>query len=384
MLCLVHLRVYARCLVILIPMKTKLPTIAGIIVKYLVYVPGVILIGIGLLATPFAENGIAGGVALITLVVVTVLVLVTFDLLRYLPVLHLKNNRLNQIVSKLTPKSYKVGGLSNPKSPMFDALESGAEGGRVVFRLNGKEWAFMDYEFDKITHYKNGSFVSSHVYYSVMQITLPRKLPHIVLDSKHTRGKQMRFKFDSEQKISLEGNFDTYFDTYFPAHYEIDLLSIITPEVMEVLIQANQFDIEIYEGSLKLYSTMKSPEQVVRMMNVGFSIRSKLMNNIVTYSDSRLAVDSRKTVHTYGLTIQNNFRLEAFKLFLVAVAIIAFISTVFINGFDFTDNLELSLYMVAALVFAVGCLIGAIHTLKNGYKQRRERASMAYVDQTKP
>ncbi len=365
-------------------MKTKLPTVAGILAKYFIYVPVVAFFCVGFVSTPFAQNGVAGGVALIILVVAAILVLVTIDLLRYLPVLHLKNNRSNQITSKLNQGSYKVGGWSSTNSPMFDALESGAEGGRVVFRLNGQEWAFMDYEFDKVTRHKNGSFVSSHVYYSVMQITLPRKLPHIVFDSKHTRGKQMRFKFDSDQKISLEGNFDTYFDTYFPAHYEIDLLSIITPEVMEVLVQANQFDIEIYEGSLRLYSTMKSPEQVTRMMDVAFSIRSKLMNNIVTYSDSRLAVDARKTVHTYGLTIQNNFRLEAFRLFLIAMVIIVFIGIGYVSGFDLTDNLEITVYMGGALVFAIGCLIGAIYTLKNGYKQRRERASTIYIDQTKP
>lgn len=131
-------------------------------------------------------------------------------------------------------------------------------------------------------------------------------------------------KFDTSQKHSLEGNFDKHFTTYFPKFYSIDALSIISPEVMQTLITADEFDIEIHRDTLYLFGALQSPERVKTMITAGKNIRHSLLNNIHTYRDEHLAVaDGRKSVSTYGIELRSNPWIEL-PLALLGVGILVF------------------------------------------------------------
>ncbi len=86
-------------------------------------------------------------------------------------------------------------------------------------------------------------------FYTIAEVELARPFPHLILDSKVTRTLQQRG--DALQFIKLEGDFDKYFSLYCRANEQIDALSIITPDVMQTLIDANQpQDIEIMDQYL--------------------------------------------------------------------------------------------------------------------------------------
>ena len=70
-------------------------------------------------------------------------------------------------------------------------------------------------------------------------VHLDRPLPHIVLEAqKHdnwfTGG--LPLDYGSEQKLSLEGDFDKHFTLYCPPDYETDALYIFAPDLMALLI----------------------------------------------------------------------------------------------------------------------------------------------------
>lgn len=89
-----------------------------------------------------------------------------------------------------------------------------------------------------------------------IDIKLDKTLPHIYLDSHHdSRLSGPRFYISPKNKVSLEGDFDKYFQLYAVDNYKQLALSIITPDVMQVMMASSEyFDIEIKGTHLRLIS----------------------------------------------------------------------------------------------------------------------------------
>jgi hypothetical protein len=75
--------------------------------------------------------------------------------------------------------------------------------------------------------------------YQVLSIQLPGPLPAFFLDSKADGRQEERNGIVRNQfeKLQLEGDFDHYFDLWQQPGTQIDVLSIFTPEFMQLLIQ---------------------------------------------------------------------------------------------------------------------------------------------------
>ncbi|HEX5797289.1 MAG TPA: hypothetical protein VFX86_02775 [Candidatus Saccharimonadales bacterium] len=92
----------------------------------------------------------------------------------------------------------------------------------------------------------------------VMRLTLPRHLPHMVIDceveSDSNGYSSLPITFDRSQKIELEGDFHKYFNLYVPDKYAVSALSIIAPDAMEALMRMKALcDIEIVENQIYFY-----------------------------------------------------------------------------------------------------------------------------------
>ena len=88
-------------------------------------------------------------------------------------------------------------------------------------------------------------------------LRLPMPLPHIVLDAVGNNGlagSSLPVGFRSDQRLSLEGDFDQHFRLYCPAGYERDALYLFTPDVMARFVDAAaQLDVEIVDDRMYFY-----------------------------------------------------------------------------------------------------------------------------------
>ena len=131
----------------------------------------------------------------------------------------------------------------------------------VSGQLDDLPFRFFEY------YYTKGYGKDSRTYDStVLEITLPRNLPNMVIDSLvesgNFFGSTLPIQFDSSQKIVLEGDFNKYFALYAPDNYGITALSILAPDVMQALMQhAAKCDIEIIDNKLYFYWPDVSPHQ---------------------------------------------------------------------------------------------------------------------------
>lgn len=166
-------------------------------------------------------------------------------------------------------------------------------------------WQYCDFSFNYYKKTKYGEYHAGTVYYGVMFAKLTRALPNVFFDSKQARGRQFRFVFARKQKHSLEGDFDKYFTTYFPEQYTIDSMSFISPDVMQELKNASEYDIEIVGDLVCLYGPVPTNEQDILTMAVKMQkIKNQLMDNITTYRDERLPFSvGRKQVAVQGMTL---------------------------------------------------------------------------------
>jgi hypothetical protein len=115
---------------------------------------------------------------------------------------------------------------------------------------------FMGYEFKFYEYVFNSGNIgtkpsdSNKNTISVIEMDLKKDLPYMILDSKNNDRIINRIN-QGLNKYSLESVFDDYFQLYFEKGKHVDVLSIVSPDVMQVLIDLNsKFDIIIKDKKL--------------------------------------------------------------------------------------------------------------------------------------
>ncbi|MGK9149382.1 DUF3137 domain-containing protein [Plantibacter flavus] len=91
-----------------------------------------------------------------------------------------------------------------------------------------------------------------------LAVTLPAALPHLVLDATKNDGLRSDLPpgVDRSRRISLEGDFDSWFRVYAPDGYGVDARYVLTPDVMSSLIStAAYYNVEIVDDRLICFSS---------------------------------------------------------------------------------------------------------------------------------
>jgi hypothetical protein len=112
-------------------------------------------------------------------------------------------------------------------------------------------------------------------YYTVAMVPLEHDMPHILLRSKQLKT-QLQRDMVNAQSLKLEGDFNAYFNLQLESGSQIDVLSIVTPDVMSTLIDNNQKqEIEIFGSNL--YFMMSKQKQ-------GMEDTKQLIHSVVALS----------------------------------------------------------------------------------------------------
>jgi hypothetical protein len=163
--------------------------------------------------------------------------------------------RLAQFAADNTFDFEPLAMVGNEPGSIFSMGHATASG-RLFEHVVSGEYVGMPFEFGNF-RYRQGQYRERARWYGVLRVTLSRRLPNILLDSKQNN----RFHisnmpdFKNRQKLQLEGDFNRYFDLYVPKEYERDALYFITPELMALLVDRGaKFDIEIVDNYLYIYS----------------------------------------------------------------------------------------------------------------------------------
>jgi len=120
-----------------------------------------------------------------------------------------------------------------------------------------------------------GGGKSSRTYsYAVVRLQLPTSLPHMLLLSQKGTAVLGR-DLANRQDVQLEGNFNDYFKLQIEQGQQIDALTVITPDVMQTLVQSNQQeDIEVLGDELYFIMGLSFGQDNPDLSRVQYLVRS--------------------------------------------------------------------------------------------------------------
>ena len=227
-----------------------------IITLVIVGVAGVIVavpVIAGIAASVFADDGVSPVGLLVSFVLLAVIALIIVAIVRGFGGAAARRYRLNRFARANGMQWHP--GYDDPDRP------------GMIFRL-GRDRQTHDLmrrpapRFVEVANYRyetgSGKNKATHKWgYVALRLDTP--LPHIVLDAVGNNGlfggSNLPVHFGTEQRLSLEGDFDRYFALYCPAGYERDALYLFTPDVMARFIDnAATLDVEIIDDWLFLYA----------------------------------------------------------------------------------------------------------------------------------
>ncbi|MGO1538162.1 MAG: hypothetical protein ACTHZ9_07260 [Leucobacter sp.] len=162
---------------------------------------------------------------------------------------------------------------SGPDRPLFYPrfVHSGIEFGNLRFRKR-----------------RSGSWT-----YAAFQLPVP--LPHFIFESRARSGlfDDLPVAIGRRQRLPLEGDFDRWFHLHVPLNYERDALTVITPDVMAVLIdRAHGFNIEMIDDYVVFFSydgsdfTTPGPWLTIESL---LQAAASVVANAGRYRDERIA-----------------------------------------------------------------------------------------------
>ncbi|MCR2784813.1 MULTISPECIES: DUF3137 domain-containing protein [unclassified Microbacterium] len=126
-------------------------------------------------------------------------------------------------------------------------------------------------------------------------IKLPAPLPHVILDatSNNRLGSDLPTTIDRGQRISLEGDFDSWFQAYSPVQYRQEALYVLTPDVMAALIdEASRFNVEIVDDFLVFFTSPSAdfaePEHWQSLDGILTNVAPRIIARARRYVDERV------------------------------------------------------------------------------------------------
>ncbi len=179
-------------------------------------------------------------------------------------------------------------GDPNYKGALFNVGHSRSLDRALMVRDKTLSYEIGEYQ------YTVGNGRSSRTYYvNYVRIALSRNLPHILLDGKKNNIlgiSTLPVMIDRDQKLSLEGGFDTHFTLYAPQKYETDVLYIFTPDVMATFMDCGEaIDAEIIDNELYLYTLKRlalvKPKNIEMFVRLAEVIGSRVEHQADYYMD---------------------------------------------------------------------------------------------------
>lgn len=165
---------------------------------------------------------------------------------------------VKKIRSRMVEQFATANGFSYSPSANLSAKDGS------VFAHSGHSENFEDFVAGKFRNapfqflhytYTVGSGKHSRTYHrSILVMEFKSNLPHVVVDSKKITS--ISFPYAKGQLLELESNdFAKYFRLYVPKEYEVEALSILTPDVMAQLIdKSSLYDVEFINNHVYIYA----------------------------------------------------------------------------------------------------------------------------------
>ncbi len=119
--------------------------------------------------------------------------------------------------------------------------------------------------------------------FTLARVTLPTTLPHVLLLAKGNLWGSLRQEFVNHETLSLEGDFNDYFTLQIEKGQEVNVLEILTPDVMQTLVNLSQKeDVEIMVDGLYFIQSgdARTPEATRKLVQSVAGLSGQILEQI--------------------------------------------------------------------------------------------------------
>ncbi len=172
---------------------------------------------------------------------------------------------------------------------------------------------------------------------SIIKLKLPKVFPQVVLDShKNEPGYVSSFPttIKSNQKVTLEGDFNSFYSLYAPHNLQINVLTLLAPNFMRILMNsATTFDVEFFgdEMTLATWDPIYDPavmKVALNALNEQFTYLDRLLTSW-NYQPIRRPFDALEYTYLSGETIKiGRLRISPFGLLMIILLMVLIIGAI--------------------------------------------------------
>lgn len=226
-----------------------------------------------------------------------------------------------------------------------------------------------------------GSGRNTHTYKrTIVCVEIPDTKLQLIINSKlnndDTSGGNLA-KYRRSQRYRAEGNFSDYFEIYSPRGAEVDVLTLLAPDVLEYILENfSDFDIEVVDKNLFLYAYKML--DVATYSKVVSSIDRLVKELVLRFADTR-EDGSQKAISRVGVGQQSSRRLASNRYVTTLAGFFLLMLFLLLSTFvphRFSDSKWFWYAQELILVVYVGALIGKgvrEMRLKHTYRQNIQR-----------
>lgn len=203
--------------------------------------------------------------------------------------------------------------------------------------------------------------------FGYIKIQLPRKLPHILLNSKlddELLEGSLPIKYDNSQRIELEGNFNEFYTVYAPTEYHRDVFYIFTPDVMEALTKLSKpYNIEIVDDTLYLYLLgsfrLDEEHEIREIIGASRTISNEIIHQTKRYKDTNSTDDRAVDTIAPAGRILTPARLQM-PIYVLVASIVLMCIPVYTIAQSIGDVNAIGLVILALSIFTAADLIYSV------------------------
>ncbi|MDR0955502.1 MAG: hypothetical protein LBM73_00055 [Candidatus Nomurabacteria bacterium] len=155
---------------------------------------------------------------------------------RYLPWLKFALDNNLQFIAPSYKSNFDSKGRIQPLPPDAPLLLYHSLDHQIDWRVS---WPNNEFQLNCL-RYQAGSVISYTRRVMVAQFKLAGRVPHIFIVSRQRPLDLALIEQYGVEEVELEGDFGKYFAVLMPPNYQIDVLQILTPDVMQTLIKFGQ------------------------------------------------------------------------------------------------------------------------------------------------
>lgn len=207
--------------------------------------------------------------------------------------------------AKANNYTYVAQGFVENQSGVIFSIGFGPAYDDIVYGLY-KDWPFFLFLYSYSMGYEENSRRYAR---TVLSIDFVTELPAFVL-----RKHKLLQVFEEEgeslkehgyiEKLALEGDFDTYFQVFIRPDTQVEVLTILTPDVMELVMKLDKYEIEVTADG-KIYVYFHSAVRHQQELENTYAIIGTLVPKIQAYLNKQQELTGNNQAYDRGIITTN-------------------------------------------------------------------------------